>query len=211
MLKLIVFDCDGVMFDSRQANISYYNSLLGHFGLPPMAAAEEDFVHMHSVVESMRQIFRHYPQPIPEEVEALRRERDYHPFLSLMVMEPDLVPFLEATRPHYHLAISTNRTDTMLPLLRHYRLEEYFGKVMTAATAKRPKPAPDALLEILNHYACQPAEAIYIGDSTVDVDHAGSCSVPLIAFKNPRLPAAYHVDSFEEILGLPPLANKFPL
>lgn len=206
MLKLIVLDCDGVMFDSRQANIAFYNQLLGHFSLPPMGREEEDYVHMHSVGESLREIFHHYRQPTLAEVEELRRQSDYQPFLALMRMEPDLRDFLEQTRRHCHLAISTNRTDSIFPLLNHYGLSDYFGKVMTAATARRPKPAPDALEEILAHYRCQPAEAIYVGDSTVDVAHAGGCRVPFIAFKNRELPAAFHVSSFQEILRLPPLA-----
>jgi phosphoglycolate phosphatase len=205
MLRVIVFDCDGVMFDSRQANLAFYNQLLAHFGLPPMPPEEEDFVHMHSVGESLRQIFRHYRQPSLAEVEEVRRQHDYTPYLSLMTMEPDLVEFLQQTRQRYHLAISTNRTDSIFPLLRHYGLETYFGKIMTAANATRPKPAPDALLEILAHYRCHSSEALYIGDSTVDVAHAAACGVPLIAFKNPDLPAAYHVRSFREILALPPL------
>ena len=31
-LKLITFDCDGVMFDSRDVNRIYYNDLLAAFG-----------------------------------------------------------------------------------------------------------------------------------------------------------------------------------
>ena len=40
MLKLVVFDCDGVMFSSREANRAYYNDLLRAFSCPPMDEAE---------------------------------------------------------------------------------------------------------------------------------------------------------------------------
>ena len=123
-------------------------------------------------------------------------------------MEKDLVPFLEITYPLYHLAISTNRTNTIEPLLESFHLRRYFGKVMTAQNARRPKPAPDALEEILDHYACQAHEAVYIGDSTIDQEHAAACAVPFIAFKNPTLTAAYHVSGFMEILDLPPFLAK---
>ncbi len=204
MLKLIVFDCDGVMFDSRKANTLYYNHLLRHFGLPQMNAGEEEYVHMNNVNNSVHHIFRHYRQPTLDEVHVFRQQGDYSPFLPYMEMEPDLVEFLEITKEKYHLAISTNRTTTMIPLLRTYRLEGYFGKVMTADTAVRPKPAPDALLEILEHFGCQPEEAIFIGDSIIDEQHAAACKVPLIAFKNPDLHAQYYVRCFMDILQLPP-------
>ena len=96
----------------------------------------------------------------------------------------------------------------MIPLLKSYKLEAYFGKVVTAATAKRPKPAPDGLLEILEHYECEPEEAIFIGDSVIDEEHASSCRVPLIAFKNTSLNAPYHVKTFMEIFHLPPFQTR---
>ena len=37
-LKLVIFDCDGVMFDSKNANRVYYNHMLEKFGHPPMDA-----------------------------------------------------------------------------------------------------------------------------------------------------------------------------
>lgn len=200
-LKLIVFDCDGVMFDSKAANCRYYNYLLNHFGLPDMSTEEEDFVHMHSVIDSIQHIFRHYDEPGFEDIDAFRKQGDYTPFLPYMEIAPDLIDFLEQVSPRYHLAISTNRTNTMVPLLQTYKIEHYFGKVVTAATAKRPKPAPDGLLEILTHFQCQPAEAVFIGDSVLDEQHAHSCGVDLIAFKNPKLNARYHVKSFTEILS----------
>lgn len=210
MLKLIVFDCDGVMFDSRTANCMYYNHLLQHFGLPPMSQSEEEFVHMHNVNDSVGHIFRHYQQPSLEEVHAFRRQGDYAPFLQYMKIEPDLLDFLELTKPHYHLAISTNRTNTMIPLLQSYKLDGYFEMVMTADKATKPKPAPDALLAILKHFACRPEEALFIGDSIIDQQHAEACNVALIAFRNRKLQARYHVGSFTEILQLPPLLKKNP-
>ena len=204
MLKLIVFDCDGVMFNSKNANCMYYNHLLTHFGLAPMSKSEEDYAHMSSVADSIQHIFRHYSKPTLQEVHAFRQSCTYTPFLQYMEIEADLVEFLTITSESYHLAISTNRTDTMIPLLKSYELEKYFSKVVTAATARRPKPAPDGLLEILAHYQCTSEETVFIGDSVIDEEHARSCGVPLIAFKNPNLRAAYHVSSFMEVLMLPP-------
>jgi hypothetical protein len=45
-------------------------------------------------------------------------------------------------------------------------------------------------------------EAVFIGDSMVDKEHADGLGMRLIAFKNPALPADYHVSSFMEIAGL---------
>lgn len=208
MLKLIIFDCDGVMFDSKQANIKYYNHLLEHFSLPSMDADEINYVHMHNVMDSVAYIFRHYS---PEQVEAAHTYRahvDYTPFLKFMQIEKDLIPFLDIVKDRYFLAISTNRTTTMQSVLDLFGLQKYFGKVMTALDVKKPKPAPDALLEILAHYRCEVEEAIYIGDSIIDQEHARSCGMQLIGFKNPELEADFHVNNFMTILDLEPFNSK---
>ncbi len=206
MLKLVIFDCDGVMFDSKHANIEYYNHLLDQFGYPPMDSDEVDFVHMHNVNESVAHIFRHYPGQILDKIHDYRQQIGYTPFLKYMTIEKDLVEFLNQIQNSYHLAISTNRTDTMGLILEIFHLKKYFGKVMTASNAAKPKPAPDALLEILSHFGCTVDEAIYIGDSIIDQQHAQACGMKLIGFKSPDLQAEYHVNSFMEILDLQPFS-----
>lgn len=204
MLKLIVFDCDGVMFDSKRANIEYYNHLLHHFSLSPMTPEQEDYVHMSSVSDSIDHIFKGAPQLTRAEIDTYHSQVGYGPFLQYMKMEADLVEFLQTTQDTYTLAISTNRSNTMIPLLQEHNLTDYFAKVVTALTATRPKPAPDGLLEILDHFQCRPSETIFIGDSIFDLQQASACGVDLIAFKNPELAGRYHVNSFLEILALPP-------
>ena len=208
MLKTIIFDCDGVLFDSRNANIHYYNFLLESFGKNMMDEKEIDYVHVHSVYDSITHIFRHYPKPSLEEVHAFRKSHSYLPFLRYMKMEPDLLPFLAATHKRYNLAIATNRSDTMLPLLEEFGLSAYFGKVMTADNSRKPKPAADPLLEITEFFNCTVAESIYVGDSHIDEETAENCGMRFIAFKNKQLNAAYHVESFSEILNLAPLAAQ---
>ena len=203
MLKLVIFDWDGVMFSSREANRVYYNHLLAHFGCPPMDEEEVDYVHMHNVVDSVEHIFRNHSIPM-DTVSAYRAGLDYSPFLRYMDMEPDLIDFLRLITPRYRTAVSTNRTNTMDMILDMFNLRQWFGLVVTAQNAPRPKPAPDGLHMILDHFGINADESIYIGDSEIDREHCAHLDIPLIAFRNPALEADYHVNSFMEIARLPP-------
>lgn len=200
-IKLVIFDCDGVLFDSREANRQYYDHVLARFGRPPMDEAELAYVHMHQAVDSIRHIFRRYPEDFPG-AEQYRATLDYHRFLAHMIMEPDLLEFLDFLRPQRHTAISTNRTSTMPAVLKMFKLEGLFDMVVTALDVERPKPHPEALHRILERFGLGVAESIYIGDSWIDRDHARSINMPMIAFKSPGLEAEYHVNSFLEIKGL---------
>lgn len=201
--NLVIFDCDGVMFDSKYANKKFYNHLLASFGHPPMPEEELEYVHIHNVMDSVRYIFRHYPEDVDKALNH-RLEVDYAPFLDYMTMEPDLPEFLEFLKAkNCDMAISTNRTSTIDRILDIFGLSAYFGKVMTAANAPRPKPWPDALFEIVNHYNRSLDEAVYIGDSIVDEEHALGAGMDLVAFKNPELKAEYHIQRFMELSVLP--------
>ena len=203
MLKLIIFDCDGVMFDSCAANRAYYNHMLEAFDCPLMNEEELGYVHIHNVFDSVNHIFRNHTHIDMTEVEKYRRQLDYSSFFKYMTIAPDLREFLRAVTPNYHRAISTNRTNTMDMILDTFGLRDSFEIVMTASNSPRPKPAPDALHIILKHFGLSVEEAIFIGDSTVDRDHCASMGMKLIAFNNPQLEASYHVKNFMEILQLP--------
>lgn len=203
-IKLIVFDCDGVMFDSRPANKEYYNYLLKYFQKPEMDENELEYVHIQSVDRCLQHIFRNHHDIARREIEKLRESLDYKTFLKYFVMEQDLIAFLTmAKERNIYLAISTNRADTMQLLLDEFALTPYFQKVMTSATATRPKPAPDGMLEILDFFGVRKEETVFIGDSMVDYHHAANSGVRLISFKNKELPTPFHIKTFMEIWSLP--------
>ncbi|MCI5211477.1 MAG: HAD family hydrolase [Candidatus Electrothrix sp. ATG2] len=203
MVKLVIFDCDGVMFDSREANRAYYNHILAAFDCPAMNDEELGYVHIHNVFDSVSHIFRNNSQVDMTAIDRYRQQLDYSSFLGDMTMAPDLKEFLEVITPTYHRAISTNRTNTMDMILDIFELRSSFEIVMTASNSPRPKPAPDALHIILKHFGLTADEAIFIGDSIVDQEHCASVGMKLIAFQNPQLEAAYHVEKFMDILQLP--------
>jgi beta-phosphoglucomutase-like phosphatase (HAD superfamily) len=201
-LKLVIFDCDGVMFDSKDANRIYYNHLLEEFGHPLMDEQEEDYVHSHNVLDSVNFIFRKYPREI-EEVNQYRISVDYTPYLKYMVIEPDLKQFLGMLKPKFYTAISTNRSNTMPSVMKMHDLESYFDLVVTSLDVEQPKPHTEGLVRILNHFQLSASEAVYIGDSMVDREHTAGVNMRLISFKNPELPAEYHVNRFLDIPHLP--------
>ena len=201
-LKLVIFDCDGVMFDSKDANRKYYNHLLQKFGHPLMGLQDEEYVHSHNVMDSVTRIFREYPQEI-EAVHAYRKSVDYTPFLQYMVIEPDLKEFLSILKPKFYTAISTNRSTTMPSVMQMHGLDPYFDLVVTSLDVKQPKPHAEALVKILNHFQLSADEAVYIGDSIVDREHTAGVNMRLISYKNPELPAEYYVNCFLDIPQLP--------
>jgi HAD superfamily hydrolase (TIGR01509 family) len=196
-VKLVAFDCDGVLFDTAQANRFYYSHILQHFGRPALTEEQFRFVHMHTVHESMA-----YLLPDENTLEAahdFRKTMDYRKYLSYLKVEPQLVALLEKLRPRIKTAIATNRTDTMEQLLAEFDLDGYFDLVVTSSDVKQPKPHPEALLKILEYFGLASHQVIYIGDSQVDELAARAAKIPLVAYRNRELAAEYHIDSLGEL------------
>lgn len=193
-LKGVIFDCDGVLFDSRDVNIQFYNKIRGFFYLPPMSPEQEEFVHTHSVQDSFRHIL---PPGYEKEFPRIRKQLDYSRLLTYMKMEDGLVELMDfLLEKGLKAAINTNRTDTMHLLLTTYGLEKYFQPVVTAADVSRPKPHPESLFKILDHWSVMPGEVVFIGDSMVDQEAAMGAGTPFWAFKNEGLQAQMLIPDF---------------
>jgi HAD superfamily hydrolase (TIGR01509 family) len=196
-ISAVIFDCDGVMFDSRQANINYYNHLLAHFNLPLMNEEEVAFVHMHTADQSVRHIFRGTPHI--EKAQAYRMEVDYTPFIKGMIMEPGLKELLGTLKPRFGLAVATNRSNTIGKVLEWNGLEQYFDIVVSSLDVRNPKPHPEAIYKILDFFQISPEQSVYVGDSLVDYETSKAAGAPFISYKNRSLDADYHVDRLMDI------------
>ena len=193
----VIFDCDGVMFDSRQANINFYNNILKRLGLSDMTKEEEAYIHMHTVGESLHHILK--DTPFEKMADNYSIGNDYFPFLKDMVMEPGLKELLSALKPDFRLGIATNRTTTIGEVLKINGIDTFFDIVVSSLDVKKIKPHPESLYKILDFLKIDPEQALYIGDSSVDAEMAKKAGVPFAAYKNDDLEATYHVKSHREI------------
>ncbi|MDZ7698095.1 MAG: HAD family hydrolase [Deltaproteobacteria bacterium] len=189
-IRSVIFDCDGVMFDSRQANTHFYNHLLDHFGLPPMTEAQEVFVHMHTADDSVRRIFEGTPHT--EAAQEYRMNLDYTPFIHDMVMEPGLKDLLSDLKRTMRLAVATNRSNTLTTVLEVFELKDYFDMVVSSLDVTRPKPHPESIHKILSFFNIKPTQAVYVGDSPVDLETAQASGVHFVAYRNPELNTRLH-------------------
>ena len=196
-VKAVIFDCDGVMFDSREANEAYYNTILAQFGKPKMDTQQAEYVHMNTATQSVTYLFQGDSRL--SEALAFREVMSYMRFIPMMRMEPYLRTLLPKLNVHYKTAIATNRSDTMAAVLEEHGLTASFDLVVSSLDVRSPKPAPDALVKILKHFDIDSREAVYVGDSKVDELTADAAHVPFIAYKNPQLSADRHMNHFKEL------------
>ena len=155
---------------------------------------------MHTVDESLAHLFQ--DEATREAAHVYRKQLGYLPFMKYMQMEPGLVPLLERLRPSYKTAVATNRTDTMARVLTDNHIDHLFDLVVCALDVQHPKPHPESLNKVANHFAVRPEEVMYVGDSKVDEMAAIAAGTCFVAYRNPALAADHHIQRLSEIIGL---------
>jgi HAD superfamily hydrolase (TIGR01549 family) len=199
-IRVVAFDCDGVMFDSADANRAFYNDIMRRMGKADMTPSQVAYTHMHAVQDSIAHLF---PDPTERaQAHVCRMRIKYERFIPIMQMAPYLKPLLQNLRRHYKTAVATNRTDTMPRVMSDHGLQGYFDLVVSAADVRRPKPDPEPLLKILDFFEVSPREMIYVGDSEVDRQAAAAAGIPLVAYRNRDLAADFHVDDMQALEAL---------
>ncbi len=200
-LKVLALDCDGVLFDSREANIQFYSHIMARVGRPPVRPDQHEYIHMYPVRQSLAYLLGSDGEEFCRAYEYFKTI-DFGPFNNYLQREPGLVPFLEEAQKHFRTALATNRTSSTLELLRQYELRGYFDLVVCASDVDNPKPHPDIMNRILEYFGVPPREVLYVGDSKVDEIVASATGVLFAAYKNPALAADIHISHFEELYPL---------
>jgi phosphoglycolate phosphatase len=199
-LKLVILDCDGVLFDSFRSNVAFYNGVLERMGEEEMGSEAARLCHVYSTP----QLFEHFFGDNSEKYRLamhIAGEIDYLPFLEYMDPEPGLYEVLDALKARYRIAMATNRGKSAAPLLERFGLARTFETVSTIQKVANPKPAPDMLLLCLEETGLSPAEAVYVGDMENDLIAAEAAGIAFI-LKGNAAPHPLRIERLEELPGI---------
>jgi HAD superfamily hydrolase (TIGR01509 family) len=164
----IIFDCDGVLFESRQANLAYYNRILEKFSYPLVSAEQTERAHLCHTASSPNVLAVLIDEADLEPALEYAATLDYREFIPHMQPEPNLEHVLRELSIRYPLAIATNRGTSVEPILSHFGFADYFTVIVTSKDVARPKPAPDMLLLASEKLGFAPQNCLFIGDSELD-------------------------------------------
>jgi phosphoglycolate phosphatase len=180
MIELVMFDADGVLFDSDQSNVAYYNAIFTQIGEAPLDAVEE----INAISHAAGQVFSDRARDNHDKLARMHqiaRDLDPAPFFHLLKPPFELRPFMLELKNRYRLALATNRSATVPALVEHLKLAGIFDAIASARDQVRPKPAPDILKLCLERARVAREHAIYVGDSVVDREAAEGAGVGFVA------------------------------
>ena len=181
--KTVLFDVDGTLFDTLPSLAAANNLVLKQAGLREVSTP----LLRAALNEGLRAMFRKSIalQMVPVDTElatALENEflQQYmQDWLAAATLYPHLHEALAALKKlGLKLGICTNRDRASTEyLLAQSRVAEFFELIVGLGDAPHPKPAADPLLLALQRMGGTTADALFVGDSSIDATCARSAHV----------------------------------
>ena len=180
MSRLAVFDLDGTLIDSRRDLADSANEMLAGYGaarLPDDAIVSMIGCGVGTLVRrviSAAGVETSLEDALPRFVAAYDRRLTVHtrPYDGI----PGLLDQLQSRQ--VAMAVLTNKPlEQTRKILDLFDLTSYFGWVVGGDGPWPRKPAPDALIFLMNQALSGPAETMLIGDSIVDLQTSRNAGV----------------------------------
>ena len=100
----------------------------------------------------------------------------------------------------------THSGKVVYSIMEHMGIAHCFSHVLDASQGFPSKPAPDALLHLIDLFSLDPSQCVMIGDRPIDVGAGANAGMQGCLFDPdgfyPNTPANYHVDELKDILNL---------
>lgn len=180
MIKAVLFDVDGVLIDSRNANATFFEALLEKAGYPkPERSKVQQCFHL-PMRDTIKRLIQSDEKEEIERVRKLGHDLSIYP-KHLVKVPKGIEPVLQSLSKKYKLGIVTSRTSIGVDdVFLMVNIKPYFDVVVTFEDYRQPKPHPEPLVTAAKKLKVEPAEAIYVGDSETDVRAAKRAGMKVI-------------------------------
>lgn len=180
--KAVIFDMDGTILNTLEDLKNATNYSLRQFGMPERSLEE---VRMFVGNGIRKLVERAVPAGTPEEKIA----QVFDVFLEYYEIHsadntspyPGILELVEKLKKSgIKTAVSTNKADVPAQELGREYFNGIFDLIVGQQDGLKVKPAPDSVNKILSILDIQKKDAIYIGDSDVDVQTAKNSGLDFI-------------------------------
>ncbi len=180
--RLAIFDLDGTILDTLEDLADALNDGLNAFGYPPVSPAQA----RERIGNGIRKLAElSVPETCPDrEIDAIRDRlaEFYHQHCCDKTRPYPEIPEAFRLLPDkgVKIAVVSNKIDSVVQILCGTFFPDMLDYSAGEKAGIRKKPAPDMVQAALEALHVDAADAVYVGDSDVDIRTAANAGLPSI-------------------------------
>lgn len=167
--KLVIFDLDGTILNTLRDLMEACNFALKKFHLPLISLEQTQRYIGHGIRNLLLSASNYSPQ-IDQIVKVFKSYYaiHYNDYTKKYAGIEDVFSFCR--KKNIIIGVLTNKVEDIAKNLIEAHFPKTFDFVYGEVEGRARKPNPSFLLSILKQYGCRKEEALYIGDSEVDIE-----------------------------------------
>ena len=183
MIRGLLFDLDGTLVDTHQANFEAYRRALADCGV---VLSHEAFMEVvgHQAMTFLPMLAPGLSQDEYRQITE-RKAVYYKEVIHLSVANTALIKFLDDAGGKNRTALVTSaKRGNAENVLQHHGLTDKFDLIITSDDVATSKPSPEPYLLALEKLGLKPEEAIAFEDSAVGVQAAEAAGIAVVPIGN---------------------------
>ena len=202
--KAVLFDFDYTLADSSSAVVDCCNGALASMGLEQAAAADIRRTIGLSIPDTLARLAGDEHRHREQEFRAHWRKRSDVIMVEQTYLYDEAHAAVQALREAGVAAgiVSTKWRQRIVDVLERESLIDGFSVIVGGDNVAEHKPDPEGLLTAAKNLGAQPAEVIYVGDSTTDAKAAARAGLQFVAVLS-GVTEAHEFEEFEPLKILP--------
>ena len=170
MIRLVLYDLDGTLVDTKKDLTQAANHMLSEAGLPPRSADEIGRYVGRGLRHLVQGCFRTEDPVRVEKGVAVFLEYYAHHLMDHSTLYPGAAEILDYFSRRTQ-AVLTNKPDPHAKnLLDGLEVGNYFAEIVAGNSGYPKKPDPASLQALMAKYGVPASETLLIGDSAVDIE-----------------------------------------
>lgn len=197
MVKLILYDLDGTLIDSRRDIADAVNFTLQELGFQKLPIDRVSAFVGTGVKNLMRQALLTVgagsrarsnegpprgvaPAVVEKSIKLFRRRYSEH-LLDHTQLYPSVPKVLECLKNRKQAVVTNKPEDFSKTILKGLGIQPYFSEVIGGDAGFPKKPSPEPVLEVMRRAGTGPGESILVGDSSLDIETGHNAGIKTLA------------------------------